>query len=126
MEAGAQLQQGRDLAADLHPSAVGAEDPGHALEQRALARPVLADQAEGAALLDVEGHAPQGPELLVLGPPAAHECRLQRLIPFVVEAEALADVLDRDRAGHSSSAKRGSSFLKTAMPTTIAAHETPT
>src|SRR5207244_6960548 len=91
---------------------------GHALEQRALARAVLADETEGLALLHLEGDVAQGPELLERSPPAPHQRDLQRLVALVVEPEALRDLLDRDGdvAGHSSSARRGSRAEKTAMP----------
>ena len=88
---------------------VGLEDAGQALEQRALAGAVGADEAEGGALGDLERHVAQGPELLVAGPAAAHDGGLQALVAVVVEAEPLRQALDRDGGlAHSSSASRPS------------------
>src|SRR5204863_2806656 len=46
VEAGTELEERRDLAVSLDTVAFGAQDVGHALEQRALARSVLADDGE--------------------------------------------------------------------------------
>ena len=64
VEAGAELEQGGHLAVDLDGALVGAEDLGQALEHGALAGAVLADQAEGLALVDLERHVLEGPEVL--------------------------------------------------------------
>ena len=52
VEADAELDEGREAAVDQHPAGVGTVDPGEALEQRALARPVAADDAEELAPRD--------------------------------------------------------------------------
>ena len=44
----------------------------------------------GRALLDLERHVVERPEVLVAGPAAARERRLQALVAVVVEPELLA------------------------------------
>ena len=68
VEAGAELEQRRHLAARAAAALVGLEDPGQALQQRALARAVGADEAVRDALGDLERDVAQRPELLVAGP----------------------------------------------------------
>src|SRR3712207_8322767 len=46
VEAHAELDERRQPAVDVHPPVVGLVDPGQALEQRRLARPVPAHDAE--------------------------------------------------------------------------------
>ena len=73
VEARAQLQQGGEPAVTVTEPWSGRRIRDQALEQGALAGPVLADDGEHVALADVERHALQGPELLVPGPPATHD-----------------------------------------------------
>ena len=120
VEPGAELEQRRHRAAVDDAALVRREDLGEAFEQRRLARSVLADDAERLALLDLEGHVLQRPELLVAGPPAAESRRFEVLVALVVEAEAFGHLIcDDHRFGHcySSSAKRGDSRPKTHTPT---------
>ena len=67
VEPGPQLQQRGDLATDTDLALIGDEHPGDQLEQRRLARTVLADDAHAVALGDLEGHVTQRPELVTLG-----------------------------------------------------------
>ncbi len=46
METGAELEQGRHPLVHAHAAGVRLQDAGHALQQRRLARPVLADHTE--------------------------------------------------------------------------------
>ena len=60
-------------SADRRPLTVtdpllGEQDPGQALQHRALARAVGPDDAEGGAVGHLEGHVLQGEELLVSAP----------------------------------------------------------
>ena len=61
-EAGAELEQRRDAPAGGDGAFVRFEDAGDDLEERALAAAVRADQAEGLAAGDLQGHVAQGPE----------------------------------------------------------------
>src|SRR3954470_16563561 len=101
MEPRSQLEQRRHLAVDADRARVGPQDLGHALEQRALAGAVFADETERLALGNLEGNVAQGPELLELGAPPAQQHGLQRLVALVEQAVALGDVFDDDgrRAG---------------------------
>ena len=75
----------------------GLEHAADALEQRRLARAVAAEDADGLALLHVEGDVVEGPEVLdVLTLPAVDEPLLERVVLLVVQPEALGDVLDVD------------------------------
>src|SRR5262249_60192574 len=114
--AGPQLEERRDVAVGPDAPLLGPEDVGYALEQRALARPVLADQRERRSLGHVEGHIPQSPELLVLHAGAAHDRRLQGLVALVVKAVLLRDIVDGDGGAHTSSARRRSRRWKTKRP----------
>src|SRR4051812_37750640 len=96
MEAGAQLEESRDLSVRDDLARLGPEDPGDALQQRALPGSILADEGEGGATRHLERDVPERPELVVLHAVSPHEGRLQRLVPLVVQAILLADVLDRD------------------------------
>src|SRR5262249_10449242 len=116
MEAGSELEQGRDLAVGLDAPLLGPENMGHALEQRALARAVLADEREGRSLGHVERHVAQGPELRVAHAGASHDCGLQRLVALVVQAVHLRDVINGDGCAHTSSASRRSRRWNTKSP----------
>ena len=70
VEAGADLEQRADPAAQPRLALGRRRDPGEDLEQRALAGAVVADDPEGLAALDLEVDVPQRPELLGLRAPA--------------------------------------------------------
>ena len=116
MEAGSELEERGDLAVGLDAPLFRPEDVGHALEQGALSRPVLADERVRRPFGHLERHVPQRPELLVLHPGAAHDRRLQRLVALVVEAVLLRDVVDDDGGAHTSSASRRSRRWNTNSP----------
>ena len=101
VEAGPELEEGGDLAPGGDLALLGREDPGQALQEGALARPVLADHRERGALGDLERDVLQGPELVVLGPPAAQHRGLQRVVALLVEAEHLRDVRRRGSRARS-------------------------
>src|SRR6185369_16798847 len=72
MEAGAELEQRRDLPRCGDPPTFRPQDAGDALQQRALARSVLADQPERAPLWHLERDALERVELLVARATSAH------------------------------------------------------
>ena len=72
----------------------GMQDPGEALEQRALARPVGADDAERRPGRHLERDVLERPELLVAGAAALEDRRLQVLVALVVEPVALPERVD--------------------------------
>jgi hypothetical protein len=104
VEAGAQLQQGGQPAAALHPALVRGQDPADHLEQGALAGPVGPDQAQGPGRLELEGHVLEGPELLTVlaGPAQAGQPLLERLV--LVDGELLGNVVHPDDRGRHCSA----------------------
>ena len=59
VEADAELDERREQAVDANAAAVGAVDAGEDLQQRALAAPVRADDAEELAAVDREGDVVQ-------------------------------------------------------------------
>src|SRR3954452_16792521 len=105
MEAGAQLEQPGDPSALADDAFRRPKDPRDHLEHGRLARAVMADQPERAALRHLERHIGQRPEVLGARPAAQHAL-LERGRFLAVQAEALGDVDDLDRGrAHSSSAK---------------------
>ena len=109
VEARAELEQRGDAAVLHDRPRGGPHDPGHALEQRRLARAVVAEEAEGLALVDVDGHVLERPELLVVGLAEVDHPLLERVGPGVVELEVLRDVVDLDRRAHQISSAKSSS-----------------
>ena len=103
VEAGADLEHGGHAARRGDPSLVRGEDLRDALEQRRLARTVVAEQAEGLALRDIKGDVVEGPELLELSARTLQERALEGLVAVLVDAEALGDALHRNRVRHQSS-----------------------
>ena len=65
VESRAQFEQRRDAPIHRDGSRTGMEYPGHHLEQRALARTILPDDAEGFAAPHLEGDIVQRPEVPV-------------------------------------------------------------
>ncbi len=63
MEAGADLEQGTDAAADLGSTLGRLGDAREELQQRRLAGAVSADEADHLALLDLEARVAEGPQL---------------------------------------------------------------
>jgi hypothetical protein len=66
VEPGAELEQGGDPAPHADRARGGLQDATDRLEQRALARAVGPDEADGGARLDLEVDVAQGPELLLV------------------------------------------------------------
>ena len=89
---------------------VGLEDPGDALEQRRLARPVVTEDPDRRALLDLDVDVVERDEVLERDAPEVDHPLLQRRVVLVVEAEVLRDVTDLDRGGHLPRAPRRSSL----------------
>jgi hypothetical protein len=99
VEAGPQLQQGRDPAPDRDRAGGRGEDARQHLEQRRLARAVGADQPHGLAGADLEVDVAQRPERLRAGLAVQQQPLLEAGGPLVVEQEALADPGGLDRRG---------------------------
>jgi len=83
MEAGTDLQQAGNTAADGDPALGGLRNPAEDLEQGRLAGTIAADDAEGLPVLDLEGDVLQRPEFLHLvalhdGSPLEHVAGLAR------------------------------------------------
>ena len=110
VEAGPELEQGRDPTVHRGPALLGPEDAGHALQQGALARPVRADDAERLARRHLELDALERPELSVLGAPSLEDGGLQVLVLLLVETEALPELVDDHRVlvGHDGHQSVGS------------------
>ena len=71
--------------------------PGHALEERALAGAVAADDAEELPVRDLEGDAPEDVQLVVLAAPEGVEgALLERLDLVLRDAEGLLEPLHLD------------------------------
>ena len=120
MEAGAELEERRDLALGddrrrgsgrriraMHFSSVLLPDPFSP----------MSPNVEPSGTSNETSF--ERPELLVARPVPPHHRRLQRLVALVVEAEPLRDVLDTAIAGvgtHTSSASRRSSLRNTHEP----------
>ena len=75
VEAGADLQQAGDPAADDGPAGGRFGDAAEDLQQRALARPVAADDADDLALVDLERDVLEGPEDIVRVVAVTGRCR---------------------------------------------------
>ena len=69
VEPGAHLEQAADTAPQPDLAGRRRRDPGEQLQQGALARPVAPDEPQHLALVHVEAHVLEGPELLLLRPP---------------------------------------------------------
>ena len=118
MEAGAELDERRDPALDVHGAARRLGDAGDELQRRALARSVPADDAEGRALRHAERHVLQRGKRLAR-PQVAQDAALQqralqrRELPAAVAAVDLRDVRELDRGGHTASANESRSRSNT-------------
>ena len=106
VEAHAELQEGRHLAAD--PDAAGrlSVDAGEDLEQRALARAVGADDAQELTLGNVEADILERQQLAVAaGRDGVREAVLQMRGAVQRHTKALGQIPDLDDRAHSDSAK---------------------
>ncbi len=136
MEAGADLEQRGDAAAQAGAAGGGLGDAGKDLEERGLARAVAADDADDLAGRDIERDVAEGPELgLVRRGPAAEavlepgEFLAQGSGADAAEMVALGEVADLDDgAAHTTSMKFFSTRWNTSTPLTkansVAARET--
>src|SRR5258708_39720940 len=73
VEAAAQLEQRGDAAGHPHLTRCGGQDSREDLEERALAAPIPPDDTHGLATTQLEGDAPQGPEVSAPAPAQAAE-----------------------------------------------------
>src|SRR5262249_10822373 len=114
LEAQRDVEDRRDVSLDEAPAARGGVDAGEQLQERALARPVVADDADPLAGLDAQAQVAQGAHLhRRLGPlapeQAADHVLLERAparVPLHVEGQAHAVQFD---ARHGAAASgRGS------------------
>jgi hypothetical protein len=109
---GAELEQRRQPAPAHHPARRGAQRAGDALEQRALARAVVAEEGERLALAHLERDVVERLEHDVRVAAGPDEALLGRLAALLVDLELLGDVGDLDGGDHQiSSAKLSSSRL---------------
>ena len=104
VEAHAQLDERREAPVDVDGARVGAVDARHALQQRALARAVAADDPEELAALDRERHVVERVEAVVADPPERVQgAFLQGRDALLGNLERLRDPVDchrRDGVGH--------------------------
>ena len=120
VEAGPELQEARDMTANVDAALRWRDDPRERLEEGALARPVGTDDREGLAVDEPKAHVAQGPERSI-ALTAAND-RGKRLAEGVLlrEPEVVANAelpnLDRvfgwRRDHYRTLAKAGSSRLK--------------
>src|SRR5438093_9736944 len=90
VEAGAELEQRGDVAADLEPAARRAEDAGDHAQERRLARPVAAYDANRLAGLDLERRVPDRQDLRPAQVPAPDDRLLQGHLALGVDKESSA------------------------------------
>ena len=98
---------------------IGLQDAGHALQQRRLARAVVADDPEHLTLADIEGDVLERDELVEAVATLSSDPLLQRVSPLTVDTERLGEVIDLEYGvvhRHISSAKRGESLVKANVP----------
>ena len=98
VEAGAELEQRADPAADLDAARRRLDDPGDQAQQRRLAGAVAADEPDGLARLDRERDVVERLHVLRLGAAAEDEQLLQAARLVRVDAEAARDPVDPDLA----------------------------
>ena len=96
VEAGAELEERCQPAAHADLAGGRGENAGDALEQRRLARAVVAEDAERLALLDRDVDPVERLELLVVPAPEPDEPLLQRVRRFRRDAERLRHAVDDD------------------------------
>src|SRR5207248_2747157 len=99
VEPGAQLQERRDPAAGLDPARGRLDDPRDQPEQRRLARPVTADEADSVARLDSERDVFERPDVAGGQAPACDEDVLQGPLRLRIDAESPGHAVDDDPAG---------------------------
>ena len=87
VETRAELQHRGDQPCTLDGPRLRLENPGHELEQRALAGTVLTDDRHGVAGRDVEVDIPQGPQLCGRRAPPPKQRLLQRGVALMNDAE---------------------------------------
>ena len=105
IESDAELDERRQTAVDREFALVDVVDPGEALEQRALAAAVAADDSEELAGRDLDAHVLDSPQDVEgPSPPRVERALLERVVVLVRKPERLADVLHRycrpQRSGH--------------------------
>ena len=117
VEPGAELEQRGHAAVDADGAVVGPVDAGQALEQRALARAVVADDPEGRALRaprsSMSSRAQRSSCTVRLNP--LKTVAFSVLLRSWTRRNRLETSVDLDGGGHSSSARRGSSRRNTSV-----------
>ncbi len=116
LEAGPEFEQSGQSADSAHRAARRLEDAGHALQQRRLARAVVAEQPHRGAGLDGEADVVESLKRFVRHPTEVDQALLGRGVLLSIELERFRDVLDLDGGGHdaySSSVKLPSSRRNT-------------
>ncbi len=100
MEARAELEERRHTSTTLHAPGRRLDDAADDLEQRALARPIMADESDGASDGNVEIDVAERPEVFTVLASRARvdDALLDGLV--LVQDETLGDILDlNDRGG---------------------------
>ena len=98
MEAGAELEQRADPAADRDTPRRRLDDPGDQAQERRLAGAVAADEADGLAGLDRDRDVLERLDVLRAGAAAADEELLEAARLVCMNAEAARDPVDPDLA----------------------------
>ncbi len=113
MEASADFEQRRDAPADVDLPDRGRGDAREELQQRALARAVLADDADHVALLHAEIDVPQGPdELSPVRAPGLADPQERVLLPQHVHRPPAVEVVAERARGHDAQAVLLSDMLE--------------
>ncbi len=94
VESGAQLQQRGNPSVDIHSAGSGMQNPGHHLQQCALARSVLSHNAEGLAALHLEADVVERPEILVALQTIQGQQLLEAVARRVVDRVAFRNTLE--------------------------------
>ena len=112
------FNQGSDAAADRNAATLGPQDPREQFEGRGLSCPIGSNDPEGLTRVNLEREILHGPELSIaevclrLRPPEYPCGKRRKEVPEAVvklaTPEALRNVIDTDRGGHTCSAKRNS------------------
>ena len=94
VESGAEFEQRGDAAVNTDRAGSGMQDPGHHLQERALAGAVLPDDAEGLAALDLEADVVERPEILVALQTIQGQQLLEAVARRVVDRVAFRNTLE--------------------------------
>ena len=94
IEAGAEFEQGGDASVNIDRAARRMQDPGHHLQERALAGAVFPHNAEGLAALHLEADVVERPEILVALQTIQGQQLLEAVARRVVDRVAFRNTLE--------------------------------